>query len=406
MFKPTEKSEIENFDFDLYELNRQLDIAKSKVFMGKSAAFLGPLMSMMNFFWSLEVPTAATNGHQFWWNPIWFLKLDPEVRKTVLVHELWHPARLHMVRCGDRDSLIWNYACDIRINNDLDKAGFSFHGVKPWLDHSFDAKGRMAEEDIYDALMNQGYDFLAQLRKLLGDAWSGIPKDNDDDTDCQGDMVEPDDKDDIAKTIENVVQAAHQARVSGHAGDVPGEIETLLKQFLSPVVAWEILLQKFFHDLVNSGHSWSRPNRRYSHIYLPSRTKEQDKLDHLRWYFDVSGSVTDSMAIRMISEVKYIWDTFKPKKLSIAQFDTRITTEHTYEIGDEIHEVEIIGRGSTDLAPVREDIIKEKPTAVVIFTDLGCARMEKLPFDVPVMWICIGNPSGEVDFGELIHIRG
>ncbi len=410
MFKPIEPEKL-NGNFDLYELNRQLDITKSKVFMGSNASFLGPLMSMMNFVWTEDFPTAATNGHEFWWNPTWFLTLDPEVRKTVLVHELWHPARLHMVRCGDRDPLIWNFACDIRINNDLDKAGYSFHGTKPWLNHKYDINGRAAEEDIYDALMNEGWDFITQLKKVLKNPWEDSTDNSSDENqeDLLGDMVPSQNKEDIVKAINNVVQAAHQARISGNAGDIPGEIETLLKQFLSPVVPWEVLLHKFFHDLTEEDYSWRRPNRRFHDIYLPSRVEDDGKLDHLIYYLDVSGSVSDSQVIRFNSEVKYIKDTFKPRKLTLVQFDTRITQEKSFLEEDDFVELVVVGRGGTDLTPVREHMIEHKPTAAVIFSDLYCQPMEKLPkplTDLPTIWIVIGNTNAKVNFGELIHIKG
>ncbi|MFP3693432.1 DUF2201 family putative metallopeptidase, partial [Burkholderia sp. SIMBA_048] len=84
------------------QLNRELDRTKSAVFLGKTAAFLGSILCSHNFVWSEEVPTAATNGITLWWNPSWFTKLPVETRKTVLVHELWHPARLHMLRLNGR----------------------------------------------------------------------------------------------------------------------------------------------------------------------------------------------------------------------------------------------------------------------------------------------------------------
>ena len=107
MFQPAEDDSL-----DLHALSKQLDITKSKVFLSeKNAAFLGSLMCSLNFVWSRDLPTAATNAITFWWNPDWFLSLDPEVRKTVLMHELWHVARLHMVRLDNRNPRYWNYAC-------------------------------------------------------------------------------------------------------------------------------------------------------------------------------------------------------------------------------------------------------------------------------------------------------
>ncbi len=411
MFKTSEK--ITNGDFDLYELNRQLDITKSKVFMGKNAAFLGPLMSMMSFVWSEELPTAATNGIQFWWNPHWFLELDPEVRKTVLIHELWHVARLHIMRYGDRNRRVFNYALDVRINNDLDKEKYSFHGTKPWLDHSFDKNGRAVEEDIYDQLMARGEGWIEDFMKMLGDSWKGVREMDENGEPIIGDLVESDSpeqsKEDLAQIIGNVVQAAHQARISGHGSDVPGDIETLLKQFLAPVVPWEVLLHKFFHELIEEDYSWARPNRRFADIYLPSRTEDEGAMDHLIYYLDVSGSVTDSQVIRFNSEVKYIKDTFKPKKLTLVQFDTRISAEKTFLEEDDFVELVVIGRGGTMWGCVRDHIDEHKPTAAIVFTDMGFFdKVDEPVHKTPTIFVDVSNSKCPAPYtgSEIIHIRG
>lgn len=390
------------FDIDLYDLNRKLDICKSQVFMGKNAAFFGPLMSMLTFVWSEELPTAAVNGKMFWWNPQWFLSLDPKVRETILMHELWHVARLHIVRINERHPLIWNYACDIRINNDLDRDGYSFVGVSPWLDHNYDSPQRATEEDIYDSLMSlPQFQFEALIASLNG-SW-GLPGDEN----AKGDMIEADSKEDLADMVNNVVQAGHQARIAGSASDIPGEVEKLLKQFLSPVVPWETLLHKFFHDLLEEDYSWARPNRRFSDIYLPSRFEDEGKLDHLIYYLDVSGSITDSQVIRFNSEVKYIKDTFNPKKLTLVQFDTEITDEKTFLEEDAFEELVVVGRGGTLWAPVKTHIEEHCPTAAIIFTDLGFFdRLSETDHKVPTIWVAIGNTETPVPFGERINIRG
>lgn len=395
-------------DFNLQELTRLLDITKSQVFMNRGAAFFGPLMSYLDFVWTEDFPTAATDGQTFYWNPRWFLKLDPEVRKTVLMHDLWHNARLHQVRCGIRNPRIWNYACDIRINNDLENEGYLFTGTKPWLNQEFDAGGRASEEDIYDQLMSMANTELAELLKLLGDAWSGEPP-KDEDEDGQGDMLDGGDidKDRAADMVASVVAATHQAKISGHAGDIPGEVERTLKQFLTPIIPWEEQLHKFFFDLIEEDYSWARPNRRMlDTIYLPSREEDEGRLDHLIYYLDVSGSITDAQVIRFNSEVKYIWDVLQPKKLTLVQFVTRITSTTTFNEGDPFEELVVVGRGGTDLTPVREHMIEHRPTAAIIFSDLYCPPMEKLPFEVPTIWVAISNTHTPIPFGTRINIRG
>lgn len=54
----------------------------------------------VNFLWTEDIKTAQTNGVSLYWNPHWLLKLPFDTRVTVLLHELWHIALLHMLRRG------------------------------------------------------------------------------------------------------------------------------------------------------------------------------------------------------------------------------------------------------------------------------------------------------------------
>lgn len=383
---------------DYEYLTRDLDRTKSAAFSGSNAAFLGSLLCSMDFSWSTRVPTAATNGVKIIWNPEFFTNLLPETRQTVLLHELWHPGRLHFIRMGSRDPLIWNYATDIRINNDLEDDGYSFKGIEwVWKDHSYPKD--MAEEDIYDDLVKNGKKPPTPLPFSCPQGQTGMP------VEAQGDIlpVDPNDKTIITQGVNNVVRAIQQAKAT--AGSVPGDIETILNRFLKPVVPWQQVLSQFMKELSVEDYSWQRPNRRYSNLYLPSRYQDEGRLTHLVYFEDVSGSISDEDAVRFNSEFKYVHDTFRPPKMDLVQFDTQITQELHYGEDDSFNQVKIIGRGGTSLVPVREYIIKHRPTAAIIFSDLECAPMEPLPFQIPVIWVAIRNQLATVPFGKLIHIR-
>lgn len=383
--------QVEDASLDLYAITRELDRTKSAVFLDKrNAAFLGSLMCSLNFVWSRDIPTAATNGVTFWWNPEWFLKLDPEVRKTVLMHELWHVARLHMIRLENRNPRYWNYACDIRINNDLEREGASFFGVEDcWKDQQYDANGIMAEEDIYDLITKDP-------SKINGSSWQDAGE--------EGDMI-PLTNQQKQTVINTVVQAVHQAKLSGQAGNLPGGIQEILNKFLEPIIPWQTVLMQFFTDLLNEDYSWKRPNRRYHDMYLPSRFTDDGRLEHLIYYLDVSGSVTDAQALRFNSEVKFIQETLKPQRLTLVQFDTIIQDVKEFKEEDPFDEITIIGRGGTSFVPVREHMIEHKPTAAIIFSDMWCSPMQPLGDEIPVIWVAIDNRSATVPFGKLIHIK-
>ncbi len=377
-------------ELDYQVLDKLLDKTKSAVFLSENAAFFGSLMCSLNFIWSEDIETACTNGLTIQWNPHWFLKLDPEVRKTVLMHELWHVAKLDMIRCGVRAPRIWNYACDIVINNGLEDERYSFKGTTPWLDQKY--RG-WASEDVYDELINQ----------IQSEDTPGIWGSED-----EGDLVQPDPNQEATEhtIVSNVVAAATAATMSGGKlpGDGPGSVETILKRFLQPKLPWEQLLFNFFNDLYEQDYTWARPNRRYHDMYLPS-LQSDGGLEHLIYYLDVSGSVSDAEVTRFNSEVKYIKDTFNPLKLTLVLFDTVIQREYVFNQEDPFEEVVVVGRGGTSLVCVREHMLEHNPTAAIVFSDMYCTPMEPIPQVIPVIWVCINNGGAQVPFGKLIHIR-
>lgn len=380
-----------------FDLTRELDKVKAKAFFGETAAFLAPIMCSMRFEWNTTEPTASTNGIDLSWNSDWFEKLPFDARVTVLMHELWHVARLHMLRCGSRDPEWWNYACDLWINNMLEKAKYSFLGLEGcWKDSQYDV---MVEEDIYDAIYNQQASPPPPPQTgAFGDPGGG------------GDMKQASSADGnqaaMNDVLTTVVRAMHQAELSGaKPGSMPGDQKELIKSFLKPVVPWQRLLNRFFTDMLDDDYTWRRPNRRHSDIYLPSRFTDDGRLEHLAYYLDVSGSITKKDVLRFNSEVKHVKDFYNPEKMTFVQFDTRIAHEEIITENDAFDEVVVRGGGGTCLVPVRDHIIKHRPTAAIIFSDMEVAPMEKLPFDIPVIWVVIRNTRVKPPFGTMININ-
>jgi predicted metal-dependent peptidase len=404
-------------DLGINALTRELDRTKSELYAKPYATFYGSLLCSLNFFWTSDMRTAATDGVNLMWNPHWFMKLEPRTRVTVLMHEIQHPARLHFMRQGTRNGLIWNYACDISINNRLKSENYSFEGLEwAWMNNKdlnfpLDA----VEEDIFDALMA-----LNTTPPSTGAWGQNTPPDPSRKGDIDPDFPDskfPDDgtdmfpstdgrpmtKDEQARAVSNVIRASQQAQIGGDG--LPGDVEVVLKQFLAPTVPWEQFLHRFMQGLTEGGFTWRLPNRRYQSIYLPSKFEDEGALDHLAFYEDTSGSISDKDSLRFNSEFKYVKETYKPKKMTLIQFDSIIQNEITYLEEDLFNQILIGGRGGTSLACVREHILKHRPTAVVVFSDLQCEPMLHLGFEIPILWVVINNKDAQVPFGKVIHIR-
>lgn len=375
--------------YDWKALTRALDQAKAKVFMGSRAAFLGSLVASAKYVWTKSVQTAATDGEYIFWNPDDFMNCSEQSRHSTLVHELWHIARLHVARGESKDPKVWNMAIDYKVNLDCKDEGYIFTAETPVL---LDEKYRgMLEEDIYNLLMqNPPPPSSNALNGAMGDLMI---------TATPGTKI---------TNANNVMVAVQQAIMAGQAGTVPGDVKQLLTDFLKPIINWDVVLHRWFKNLLTVKRTWRRPNRRYlAHgTYLPTTYKDKGKLEHVVFFEDVSGSITDEQARRFNSEVSHIWKTYRPNKLTIVQFDTKIQKVDILEDGDQFYEIEIHGRGGTCLRCVRQWIIENEPTAVVIFSDMWVAPMELLPKPVPLIYVAISNRHAEVLEGQIIHIDG
>jgi len=65
---------------------------------------------------TLNIPTAATDGVRFYWNPKFILKLSPRGLRFVQGHESFHALYMHPQRRGSRDPKLWNIAVDYIVN--------------------------------------------------------------------------------------------------------------------------------------------------------------------------------------------------------------------------------------------------------------------------------------------------
>ena len=399
---------MEQEKLDYLMLRKELDRCKSAILMDSKNAFLGALMCQLKQDWDATIPTACTDGTSIWWSPTWFLSLPKPARVTVQAHEVWHVARLHMLRRGNRDPRIWNYACDIRINNDLKAMGFSFVGLEgAWMNGTLpdgtviDYPPDMPEEDIYEDLLKNAVQ-PPPNNPFDGDLGSepGEPG-----TDPGAYNSGPPDKKAAVEQLQAVAQAIQQAKLQKQAGSIPGQLELIVDEFLSPVIPWEQVLFNWFTDLITEDYSWRRPNRRYQDMYLPSLQSDEQRLACLHYYFDVSGSVTDQMIKRFNSEVKYIKDTFNPEKLVLVMFDTKIHEIYEISENDVFDRIKVTGRGGTCLQCVHSHIEETKPTAAIIFTDLECLPMQPLKVSIPIIWTVADNPHAKVPFGQIIHIK-
>lgn len=377
------------------ELQKQFEQIVKEIFLATNAAFLGSMFCSLEFKWDRGqmIDSVGTNGKTIWWGVRDFLFVckNKKQRISTLIHELWHPARLHHLRRGNRCHDVWNVACDYRINNDMRADGYEI--PDNWVvDPALDANGILCEEEIYDLLIKGSLP--------MPKSGSGLKQDLMDPGEIDGNTA--------TQMVASVVRSLQAAKHSGQAGKLPGDLQEILNSFLEPKIPWRTVLHQWCSDLLDdTAYTWRRPSRRYQphNIYLPSSDLEEGRLEHLVFAEDVSGSIGTEDSRRFNSEIKYIWDTMKPKKMTVLQFDTKIQKITVYNEGDEFEQVEIVGRGGTSLDCVRTWLEENKPIAAIIFSDMECSPMEPLSFDIPIIWAVIRHTIKHAAFGKVIHVE-
>lgn len=65
---------------------------------------------------TMSIPTAATDGKRYYWNPKFILKQSKIGLRLICSHEAWHAVYMHPQRRGSRLPKLWNIAVDYIVN--------------------------------------------------------------------------------------------------------------------------------------------------------------------------------------------------------------------------------------------------------------------------------------------------
>lgn len=284
-----------------------------------------------------DVPTQATDGKQYFWNPNFTATLAvPEVL-YVQAHEICHVFLQH---CTDRfknlDQYKVNYAADVVINQMLieDKIGripaCAINRPDLYL------QGGKTVEGVYAILP----DIPEDKRTGAGYGAAGAgPLDQI----KYRNVSEAQAQQDAAEMKIKIAQAVQTARMSGK---LPGSMKRLLGELLKPVVDWRHVLRDFVTARTKSERSWSRLARRHmgAGVYLPSQSGE--RMGELAVAIDCSGSCW-SFVERFASELRAIVEDVGPSRVHVIYFDTRVMHVDVFEPDDTLNIVARGGGGTT-----------------------------------------------------------
>ena len=330
------------------EIQRKINKAKLMLMTEPNTTFFSALLAQLWLRERDDIPTAATDGVNLFYNPKFIEELGTGETLGLLLHEVLHVAFEHMDRrkAHDLNPQIWNAAADYYINNMLDIQGYRLP-AGGLIKHAYDGWSTM---QIYEELMSNSPDMEFEM-DLIMDCPDGV-----------------DEEEHRTEVVSNVLKAVTQAKISNEPGSIPAEIARWADEIMNPKLPWNAILQNYMADYAKEEYTWTRPNKRFwPHHYLPSMRSEA--IGQVTAAIDVSGSITQDDLDAFFSEINYIWDLLKPKKLRLMGFDTRIHDDLEFTEGDVMENITLSGGGGTDVEPVIDTIRKDEPLFLLVFTD-------------------------------------
>jgi len=357
-------------------------------------------------------PTAATDGRKFYYNSEFIKKLPAKQVEFLFGHEVLHNVYDHLARRGDRDPQLSNIAQDYCVNADLidQRIGDKITVVDILYDKKY---AGMSWEEVYDDLFKNAKKIdIDQLLKQMVDEHL----DGDGEGDGEGDGKDgksgqrPSISDEERKKIrDEIKEAMIQAAQAAGAGNLPKNVERMIRELTEPQMDWRELLQQQIESVVKSDFSWMRPSRRSWHMdaIMPGMIPG-NRVD-VTVAIDTSRSITDNDIKLFLSEVKGIMDAYDDYNINIFCWDTSVHAPAKYSPDNMEDIMEYVPGGGGGTGPhciweyLKENEIE--PKKLVVFTDYCFWGWEPKQVEdyCDTVWIVKDNKDATPEFGAYAH---
>ncbi len=360
--------------------------------------FLATIMMFSEYRFSQATEHFSTNGKVIDINHEYFKNLTPEQQAGVLLHTCLHCALLHPSRKKERETLKWNAASDIVVNNILDD--IPSVEIPNGTAHNLNFQ-ELSVEQVYEQLETCPASELNQLCQIC------VNQNN------QGnypaliqDLTQSDNSPDQLKKITTFwKRAVTQARTSsgskhhgcGHLGLLReiGAIE-------EPQIDWRTHLWRF---MSLTPCDFSGFDRRLIHQGLYLEELLADSLNIIM-AIDTSGSVGDQELTTFMSETKAIMHAYPHIKVMLYFIDDEMVGP--YILNDNTELPAATGGGGTDFHVFFEELKTQDqfmPQLCLYLTD-GYADFPEQGPDIPLLWVVTpgGAETREFPFGEVARL--
>lgn len=360
-------------------------------------------------YFTKDIPIAATDGKRLLLNPDKFFSYSIKKRLFICSHEIGHCIfdhvgqgykfrKLQKVSYPDGSTLPYddrlaNIAQDLVINDMLvaSKVG---ECDKDWLHDPHLVTHKDSWLEAYRKVYRQG-------------KGGGGPKGESFDEHLEPGAANGDDPQKASERnhVEWKIAIAAGAEAARAQGKLPAAMQRFVDELLQPVVSWTDKIHAFFARKVGSGsYDWRRPDRRLviRDIYAPGRSGFGAGTVAIA--IDTSGSITDELLKRFLSEIAGVIEDVNPKRLLVMWIDAEVHRVDEIDEPSDLLTLKKAGGGGTDFRPAFDWLHKEnvEPDALIYMTDMYGSFPDIEP-DYPVLWASISE--GVIPpFGDLIQV--
>ena len=219
---------------------------------------------------------------------------------------------------------------------------------------------------------------MMQNGKQAGQASGSSGKDGDSDLTIRDLMEAPDSGEPMseaeaqAQIQQGKVDIASAATAAKMSGKLSENMARVLGKYIASRVPWWQVLEQYFVGHAQQHSSWSRPNKRYRHVYLPRR-EPMPSMGTVVIAVDTSGSIGPEELQKYFGHINGLIEQVRPEKVVVLYTSTRVVGVEEYTPNDyPVNTPETVpSDGGTDMRAAVQWVCEheEDPDVTLILTD-------------------------------------
>lgn len=354
------------------KLTAEQRVTKSHITIMRNPDFcmFSGVLSVGKVEYSDNIPTAATNGRDVYYNPRFVDTLTDKELTFVVLHEALHKVYQHMFiwrKLVEEDPMLANMAADYIVNSTIKETDPTGTTTSMPIGGLYDMKySGMTTKQVFDLLKQD----KEKQQGIFGDG-EGKPSSLDEHMHDSAKAMTSEEVEEVGKQIDQALRQGEIIR-----GKMEGKGNRAVQELLEPKVNWREQLREFVTATCKHKDmsSWKRPSRRFigQDIYMPSMIGQT--VGKLVIGVDTSGSIGQHEINTFLSEVVGLCKEVMPESIELIYWGSSVVGHETYNIGDydALHSTTKPADGGGTTVGCLNDYLRDKRLpheAVVVLTD-------------------------------------